>query len=105
MSTLSSASTLAQVQAAYDDNASYAEDNSVAKCKAFITACRFLLRRVPKRAAHGGRSGEEIEFDPDVIQKEKEAAELWLSGNDDDTDSGTGGAGSIVHCDVSDFRR
>ena len=47
MSTLSSASTLTEVEAAYDDNASYAEDASVAKAKAFVTACRFLIRRLP----------------------------------------------------------
>ena len=45
MSTLNGSSTLAQVQAAYDDNASYAEDSSVSKCRAFLTACRILLRQ------------------------------------------------------------
>ena len=34
MSTLSSTSTLAQIEAAYADNASYAEDNSPAKARA-----------------------------------------------------------------------
>lgn len=50
MPSLTSASTLAQVEASYDDNASYAEDASVAKAKAFVTACRILLRRLPAEA-------------------------------------------------------
>lgn len=102
MSTLTSASTLAQVRAAYMDGASYAEDASPSKCKAFITACRFLLLMMPKRASHGGRQGEEIEIDPSVIQEEKEAAENWLSGNDP-TGSGSAGGG-IVHVDFNGFR-
>ena len=102
MSTLTSTSTLAQVTAAYDDNASYAEDDSVSKCKAFITACRIILRRVPKRASHGGRTaGEEIEFDPTMVQAELERALAWLIGADDASGSGGGG---IVHCDLRGFR-
>ena len=42
MSTLDSTSTLGQVESAYADNASYAEDNSVDKARAFVTACRLL---------------------------------------------------------------
>lgn len=103
MSTLTSTSTIAQAKAAYFDNASYAEDESVAKCKAFITACRFLLLMMPKRASHGGRTGEEWEIDPGVIQAEKLAAESWLSGQP--TSDGTGGGAGVVHCDLSDFRR
>ena len=56
MSTLTSASTLAQVQAAYADNASYVEDNSVAKCRAFITACTILLLKLP--AEQGTREAQ-----------------------------------------------
>ncbi len=36
MSTLSSNSTTAQVNASYDDNSSYFEDRSVAKARAFV---------------------------------------------------------------------
>jgi hypothetical protein len=86
MSTLSAASTLAQVQAAYDDNASYAEDDSLAKARAFATACRLLLRRIPSRGAHGGRSGIEIEFDPNIVRGELTDAQRWIG-----TRSGGGG--------------
>ena len=78
MSTLSSASTLAQVEAAYADNASYAEDNSVAKARAFVTACRLLLK-YPKRT---GTPQADLETAIDLIQKEKKAAEDWLAAHD-----------------------
>ena len=50
MSALTSASTLTDVQNAYVDNASYAEDASIAKAKAFVTACRILLLKLPAEA-------------------------------------------------------
>lgn len=54
MSSLNNASTTAQVKASYDDNASYEEDLSVSKAKAFITACIILRRRLPFRESHAG---------------------------------------------------
>jgi hypothetical protein len=72
MSALTSTSTDAQVFAAYDDNASYAEDNSPAKARAFITACRILLRRVPKET---GTREAHLTLTPDLIQKEMQAAQ------------------------------
>ena len=79
MSILNSASTLPQIEAEYDTNASYAEDNSVAKCRAFITACRFLLRRYPKST---GTPQAELTTAIDLVQKEKAAAEMWLEAHD-----------------------
>lgn len=79
MSTLTSASTDSDVWAAYDDNASYDEDGSTTKAKAFRTACRFLLRRQPKRATDG--LGSSVEFNPDLIQKEMDEANDWLRAN------------------------
>lgn len=78
MAALSSTSTWAEVTAAYDDNASYAEDASSTKAAAFITACRVLLRRLPKRSVHGGRGGEEIEMDTRLIAEELRDAKRWL---------------------------
>ena len=99
MSTLTSSSTLAEIQAAYIDNASYAEDGSVAKARAFITACRILLLRLPKRARHGG-GGEEIELDPESIRSELKAAQRYVSTN---AGVGAGGAG-VKHVDFAGFR-
>src|SRR5688500_6874875 len=79
MSTINSTSTLAQVQAAYDDNASYAEDASVAKCRAFLTACRILLRRMP---AQTGTREAQLQLNPGLIQKEMQAAQAWLEAHD-----------------------
>jgi hypothetical protein len=79
MSSLTSASTLAQIEAAYDDNASYAEDNSASKAKAFVTACRLLIRRYPKMSA-GERSS--LALSPDLIQKEMADAQEWLATHD-----------------------
>jgi hypothetical protein len=78
MATLSSSSTLAEVQAAYRDNASYDVDESTTKAGEFITACRMLLLMIPKRAAHGGRGAEEVETDPVVLRAELQEAQRWL---------------------------
>lgn len=96
MSTLSSSSTLAQVKAAYDDNASYAEDASVTKAKAFLTACRILLRRLPARSKSG--DGSEVELDVALIRKELEEATSWLSQND------LSGGGGVRFPDFADFK-
>jgi hypothetical protein len=76
---LTSASTLAEIRAAYADNASYEEDSSPAKARGFITACRLLLLNLPKRAVHGGRGGEEIELDLTLISAEMIEAKKWLA--------------------------
>lgn len=75
MSTLTSASTDADVWAAYDDNASYEEDGSRTKALAFLTACRFLIRRKPKRMFHNQRGSD---FDEVAIREEMTAARAWL---------------------------
>lgn len=75
MSTLTSSSTLAEIQASYVDNASYAEDDSIPKAKAFLTACRILLLKLPAEA--GTREGH-MRLNPDLIQKEMKEARDWL---------------------------
>jgi hypothetical protein len=79
MSTLSSTSTDAEVYAAYDDNASYAEDASAAKARAFTTAVRMLLRRLP--AESGTREGN-VRFDLVTLRAELQEARDWLTAND-----------------------
>ncbi len=85
MATLTRSSTLEEINAAYDDNSSYHEDGSTAKAAAFITACRFLLRRTAKRAVDG-RSGREMEHETRLLREEIEAADRWLARQ-----SGSGG--------------
>jgi len=80
MSSLTSASTLADIKAAYADNASYLEDGSAVKARLFITACRLLLLALPKRAMKGGRtSGEEIELDPSLLAGQINEAKRFLT--------------------------
>ncbi len=96
MSSLDSTSTLAQIKAAYYDNASYDEDSSTAKASAFATACRFLLLKLPKRMAHGGRGGDEVELDPVQIRLQLDAARQWVSANQV--------GGSVKHVSFANFR-
>src|SRR5687768_3075117 len=79
MSSLSSSSALTEVEAAYDDNASYAEDGSVAKAKAFVTACRILLHRLP---AEAGTRESHMRLSPELIRKEMEEAKAYVAAND-----------------------
>jgi hypothetical protein len=78
MSALTSTSTLAEVSAAYDNGASYLEDGSVSKAKAFITACRFLIRRYTTGASVAGSS---IQRDLKLIQSEMQAAIQFVADN------------------------
>ena len=97
MSTLSSASTDADVWAAYDDNASYEEDNSPTKAAAFITACRILLRRRAQMAEYSTRK---MTFES--IKSEMEQARVWLSANP--TSSMSSGRSTVRFSDFSLFR-
>lgn len=99
MSSLSGSSTLAQVRAAYDDNASYEEDNSVSKCKAFITACRILLHRRPTQ---GQFEDGLVQFDQRLIQRELEDARAWLRSSE--THSKPTGGGLVKHLRFDGWR-
>lgn len=100
---LSSSSTLAQVNAAYDDNADYAESGggSTTKAAAFIQACRILLRRIATEAATGP---ERIRQDENLraIRAELNDAKDWLALND--TTSGAGVNGGVKHLSLEGFR-
>jgi hypothetical protein len=97
---LSSSSTLAEVEAAYDDNASFEEDRDVTKCRAFMTAVRILLRRNPEEA---GTRESNAKFRMDLLADELKRAQQWLAAND----TGSAGASgpSVIHQDFSSFRR
>lgn len=97
MSALSSSSTLTEIKNAYLDNASYEEDGSTSKAAAFITACRMLLAKLPKRALHGGRN--EIELDLGQIRKELDQAKTWLA-----TSSTAATGGGVRFNDFTSFR-
>jgi hypothetical protein len=79
MASLSSASTIAEIEAAYMDNAGYAEDRSAAKARAFVTACRLLLLKRPTEAGSGT---DRLVLSPDQISGQIRSAEDWLASND-----------------------
>lgn len=95
MSTLSSSSTDAQVWAAYDDNASYEEDDDRSKALAFITACRFLIRRKPKRIFHHEKGAD---YDEVAIRQELQQARTWLVLNPASSTS------QVRYADLKGFR-
>lgn len=99
MSTLSSTSTTAEIKAAYDDNASYEEDGSATKARAFITACRLLLRRLPVQVGRSGRGSEEVRLDPDLLRRQLEDAQVWLASSPDASD-----LGGVRHPSFANFR-
>jgi hypothetical protein len=101
MSTLTSSSTDTQVRAAYDDNASYEEDASAAKCRAFITACRIRRNRIPITASRGYGSGNQAAT-WESLDAEIAAARKWLAANP--PSSGVGSRTAERYADLSDYR-
>ena len=90
MSTLSSSSTRADVEAAYADDASYAEDASVPNARAFVTACRLLILKYSREHEHAaGVASDGGRRDP----AEKAAAEKWLESHDAGSASARRGRG------------
>lgn len=97
MASLTAASTDAQVRAAYDDNAGYAEDADTTKARAFETACMFLLRREPMAA---GRNGNAVTLDKQSIREELARVRSWLAARGGANDGGS----SSRHLAFQDFR-
>lgn len=92
-------STTPEVRAAYDDNASYDVDGDIVKCKAFIVACRVLIRRSPSSVAQGGES---IALSVESLQNELANALQWLANNDPNQTQTP--KGCVVHADFRNFR-
>jgi len=82
---LSSSSTLAEIQAQYDDNADYDVEGSTAKAKLFIEACRMLLRRMMEEVRKGGSSVRDAY---QKIENQLDMAIEWWQENDTTTESG-----------------
>lgn len=84
MAALSSSSTDQEVWNAYDDNAAYDVDSSIAKAKNFIEACRILLRRRPNRVGVGSQS---VDFES--VRQELDDAREWLALNNTSANGGS----------------
>ncbi len=96
---LTSASTLAQVQAQYEDNADYDLVGSAAKARDFIQACRFLLLRLPSSGSSGATSTSLAE-NLTRISEAMKRAEQWLTANVAASSNG----GGVKHVSFEDFR-
>lgn len=97
---LTSASTDAAVRASFDDNASYEEDGSVSKCKAFITACRILIRREPSNVQ---KDGEAVSLND--LREMLTEAKAWLAGQNPTDPDAVGAKGAVSRfADLRDFR-
>jgi hypothetical protein len=98
-STLTSASSNAEIEAAYVDNASYQEDADPVKARAFVTACRIILLIRPQRTARG--NAVSLEYNLELIKEQLQEAQRWLAAN-----PAALGAGNpaIRHPDFTCFR-
>lgn len=97
MATLSSASTLDQVKAAYDDNSGYDVDGNVTECQIFIQACRILLRRLP---AETSKEGQSLRIELQRIEEALAQAKVWLA-----TSNTAAAGGGVLYSDFSTFRQ
>jgi hypothetical protein len=99
---ITSASTLAQVQAEYENNADFESPPSPAKAQAFIVACRYLLVRLPSNMDHASGSGRRaIQRNLEVIQGELEWARAWVATNGA---AGTAASAGARHFSFEDLR-
>lgn len=74
---LSSTSTDAEVEAAYDDHASYEATESLDSARVFIQACRILLRRYHARMQQGPETTD-VAANLSRIQQELDEAKAWV---------------------------
>ena len=96
MAAVTSSSTDQEVWDAYDNNASYEEDESASKAQAFITVCRVLLRRRPVQTSVDGTSAS---FDAPALQRALDDCRKWLALNNTSANGG-----SVRHLDFRNLR-
>ena len=96
---LSSSSTLAQVEAQYDDNAGYETLGSKSlrgpAAKLFLEATKILKRRTAKSIAGDGANITERDFTTDIAE-----AREFLNNNDSDLRAGP----TVTRVGFRDFR-
>jgi hypothetical protein len=99
MASVTSQSSRGDVLNAMVDNASYDEDNSLPKAKAFVTACKVWLVRWAfdkSRQAHS-----EISMPTDLVQKQLEAAQAWVASQ---PAAAAATSGNVLYASVENFR-
>jgi hypothetical protein len=98
MATVDSTSTREEVLDAIADNASYREDNSVAKCKAFITALRVFIHKW--RFVESRENARQIRYSESEARLDLASAEAWLNANN----TGNAPYGRVKQYSVGSFR-
>ena len=92
------AESLTTTLTAFDENADYDANASVAKAKLFRTACRRLIVKLPSQASRGGAGGnQEFGFRVDEVRRMLQEVEAWLSLNDGDSHP-------VIHPDFQNSR-
>ena len=98
MAVVDSTTTEAELKAAYLDNCSYEEDDSVPKARAMVTICMAMLARGIRRWKEGD---QEQEFSPEILMRMKEAAARWANAHD--TTPGNR-QGKVTYASFENFR-
>ena len=91
---------LAEVQAEFDDNASYLEERSPAKARKLLTAGTSLIRRMPSSTEHG-LSNERLAFNLEMLKQSVDDARKWLASEGRYLESTVP---AVRYADLSDFR-
>jgi hypothetical protein len=91
---------IAAARTSYIDNADYEATGSLAKAKAFVSACRTLLALPLTASAKGGSGGDSVTLDPTVLEGMMGHARRYVEQLQN-AQQGTG----VVHADFTDVRR
>lgn len=89
---------LTAAQDAYLANADYWEVGSVAKARAYVTACKKLAMLIPTMSSQGSRHALDMRENLRQLPAQERAAQDYVAANSD-TDGG-----GLRHFDVSRFR-
>ncbi len=85
--------TFATVRSAYHDNADYDVENSVAKARLFVVACRRLKEMTPSASNDGGGS---LEDEPRKYEADEKNALAFIASHVD--------SAPVRHVDLSNLR-
>lgn len=97
MSSLTGTSTTEEVRVAYDNSASYVEDNSIVKARLFITAIRILIRRSASTMAKGSNA---VGIPVYLLSDQLREAQIWLEARDPNSRAGP----DVTRADFRNFR-
>lgn len=100
MAFVTSASTLAEVKAAYEDNVQYDVGGGVTMAQEFLVAARIYLRRMAQQTS---KAGTLLQDEYRKIEAEITKAEQWLGANNPSATTAVA-PGGVRHLSVENFR-